>query len=84
MKTLSRLEKQKLAELYKILAPIKNSHTDNSDNICDFIYEQFEIKTDDEGDMMVLKSARKHFEIESKAMLEVFDIVELLVEHFAV
>ena len=84
MRLLSRLEKQKLAELYKILVPVKNSHSDNSDNINDFIFKQFEISTEDDGDKAVLDIARKHFEIESKAMLEAFDIVNLLVEHFDV
>ena len=82
MSKISKLEKSKLAELYKILAPVKNSDTDNSDNINDFIFNQFEVVVSDEGDKMVLESARKHFEIENKAMLEVFDIVTLLIEHF--
>ena len=81
MKNLSRLEKQKLAEAYRILAPIKNSHTDNSDSIDDFIFDQFKIKTDE---VETLKAARNHFKIEKEAMLEVFDIIELLIEHFDV
>jgi len=81
MKSLSKLEKQKLAELYKILAPVKNSYTNNSDSIDDFIYEQFEIKTDEDS---TLRKARVHFELEKKVMIEAFDIVELLVEHFDV
>ncbi|MCJ8293427.1 MAG: hypothetical protein MJK15_03390 [Colwellia sp.] len=81
MKTLSRLEKQKLAELYKILAPVKNSHEHNSDSINDFIFGQSEIRT---GDELTSKTTRNHFEIENKAMLEAFDIVEMLVDHFDV
>ena len=79
MSKISRLEKSKLAELYKILAPIKNSHTDNSDSIDDFIFNQFTVTTDEKE---TLESARRHFEIEKEAMLEAFDIVNLLVEHF--
>ena len=81
MSKITNLEKQKLAELYKILAPVKNSHTDNSDHIDDFIHQQFDITTDEEE---TLNSARKHFEIEKEAMLDAFDIVKMLVEHFDV
>ena len=81
MKALSKLEKRALAELYKILATVKNSDTDNSDSIQDFIHNQFEIKTDEET---TLNAARIHFEIENKAMLEAFDIILLLIEHFDV
>jgi len=78
---ISKLEKQKLAELYKILVPVKNSHTDNSDSIDDFIFNQFSVTTEEKA---TLETARKHFEIEKEAMLEAFDIVNLLVDHFKV
>lgn len=81
MSKITTLEKKKLAELYKLLVPVKNSHTDNSDSIDDFIFQQFDITTDEAE---TLNSARKHFEIEKDAMLEAFDIVEMLVEHFDV
>ena len=81
MSKITNLEKQKLAELHKILAPVKNSHTDNSDSIDDFIFQQFDIETEEAE---TLAAARKHFEIEKDAMLEVFDIVNMLVEHFDV
>ena len=82
MSKLSSLEKSELAKLYKLLAPVKNSDNDNSDNINDFIFEQIEVSVKDKGDLMVLASARKHFEIENAAMKDAFDIVERLVEHF--
>ena len=82
MSKLSRLEKSELAELYKVLAPVKKSYTDNSDNIDDFIFNQFGVSCDDEEDMAALKIAREHFKIESKAMIEAFEIIDRLVEHF--
>ena len=82
MSKLSKLEKSELAKLYKLLADVKNSDTDNSDNINDFIFEQTEVSVKDKGDLMELASARKHFEIENSAMKDTFDIVERLVEHF--
>lgn len=84
MSELTNLEKQKLAELYKTLVPVKNSNLDNSDNINDFIFKQFEVSVEDEGDKAVLESARRHFEIENDAMEKAFDIVEMLIEHFGV
>lgn len=82
MSKISELEKLELARLYKLLAPVKNSYAENSDNINDFIFEQIEVSVKDKGDVMVLASARKHFEIENAAMKDAFDIVERLVDHF--
>ena len=79
MSKLSNLEKKILAELYQILVPIKNSNTDLSDSIQDFIYNQFKITTDEES---TLEQARGHFKIENEAMEKAFDIVSLLVQHF--
>ena len=81
MSKITDLEKQKLAELYKILAPVKNSYTDNQDSIQDFIHKQFEITTDEPE---TLEAARKHFEIEQEAIEKAFDIVNMLVMHFDV
>ena len=79
MSKITDLEKEKLAELYRILAPVKNSLTDNEDSIQEFIHQQFEVTTEEPE---TLDAARKHFEIEQPAMEKAFDIVEMLVSHF--
>lgn len=81
MSKISGLEKQKIADAYRRLALAKKSHTKNEDSINDFLYEQFQIETEEKE---TLDSAREHFKIELEVMLEVFDIVDLLVEHFEI
>lgn len=81
MSKITDLEKEKLAELFKILLPVKDSLNDSEDSIQDFIHKQFEITTDEPE---TLEAARKHFEIEQEAMEKAFDIVNMLVMHFDV
>ena len=82
MSKLSRLEKSKLKEAYRLLANVKKSNDKDIDSIQDFIHNQFPVNCPNKDEEGTLTAARKHYEVENDAMIKCFEIMDELIEHF--
>ena len=79
MKKLSNLEKLQFKKLFNLISKIEESKVNNSDNVDDFLYEQFKVNTDEK---QTLESAREHFKLTDNATDSMYELVSLLKEHF--
>lgn len=81
MSKLSNLEKKQFKKILKLMAPVHDSLSTNSDSVSDFLCDQFTIETDEPK---TLEAARKHLLLQQENTDEIFSIIELLIEHFDV
>lgn len=81
MSRLSKLEFNALNMAYKGLLKIKESHERNSDSICDVIFDQIDLKVEDD-DKKPLEVALEHFKLMMERSAEAEAAMSILVSHF--
>ena len=79
MSKLSKLEMSVLQKVANSVTAISTSFDDNSDDVNDFIYAQFNFSTDEPE---TLKACIDHFKLTIDNLEVIKDGIDLLVDHF--